>query len=257
MGERISAAIKAALHAGDQAMNGAGAALANGSAVAGVGANGALVDGADLTGEATAETPHGAAIVGARPDAATEDAAGRPNLNGGAKPAPSAPPSALTDPESAATRLAMLRLINAAVEERVASHRGRRDADEDAEDAGANPALEAEIRELLATMVRQREASAQSYEESGRLELAERERQEVRVIQEFLPKQMSADETSRAVDALVDDLGASGLRDVGRVMAALKSTYAGRMDFSVVSDYVKQALCSRDRAAKAANGEAR
>jgi uncharacterized protein len=91
-------------------------------------------------------------------------------------------------------------------------------------------------------MVRQRHESARAYEEGGRLELAEKERAEVGVIEEFLPRQLSEEESAAAVDEAIAETGATGLRDMGRVMAELKARYAGQMDFAVAGGIVKARL---------------
>jgi uncharacterized protein len=88
-------------------------------------------------------------------------------------------------------------------------------------------------------MVKQRHESARAYEEGGRLELAEKELQEIVVIQEFLPRQMTEGEVATAVEAAVAETGAASIRDVGKVMAALKGKYAGQMDFGAVGAVVK------------------
>ncbi|HEX6103002.1 MAG TPA: GatB/YqeY domain-containing protein [Alphaproteobacteria bacterium] len=101
---------------------------------------------------------------------------------------------------------------------------------------------EAEIRALFVKMVRQREESARAYEEAGRMDMAERERAEQGVIREFLPKPMSDDEIQTAIDRTIRETGASSIRDMGKVMGALKTAYAGRMDFGAVGARVKDAL---------------
>lgn len=137
-----------------------------------------------------------------------------------------------------ATRLSTLRLISAAIKDRDLQERAARpDAEGDSAGVGDD-----EILQLLAKMIKQREESARAYDEGGRLELAERERAEIDVIQEFLPRQMSADEVSAAVSEIVTALEASTIRDMGRVMGELKSRYAGRMDFSAAGAQVKAAL---------------
>lgn len=129
-----------------------------------------------------------------------------------------------------ADRLSTLRLINAAIKDREIAQRGQPDA----ADVG-----EAEILQILSKMVKQRQESASAYEEGGRLELAEKELAEIGVIQEFLPRQMDATEVAAAIDAAVAETGASSIRDVGKVMAALKARYGGQMDFGAVGALVK------------------
>ena len=94
----------------------------------------------------------------------------------------------------------------------------------------------------MGKMVKQRQESARAYEEGGRLELAEKELAEIGVIQEFLPRQMSADEVAAAIDAAVAETAATSIRDVGKVMAALKTRYTGQMDFGAVGALVKGRL---------------
>ena len=91
----------------------------------------------------------------------------------------------------------------------------------------------------MGKMVKQRQESARAYEEGGRLELAEKELAEIGVIQEFLPRQMDQAEVAAAVDAAVAETGAASIRDVGKVMAALKAKYTGQMDFGAVGALVK------------------
>ena len=132
-----------------------------------------------------------------------------------------------------ADRLSTLRLINAAIKDREIAVRGDDAASEVDEDA---------ILAILGKMMKQRQESARAYEEGGRLELAEKELAEIVVIQEFLPRQMSAEEVSAAVEAAVAETGAASIRDVGKVMAALKARYTGQMDFGAVGALVKGRL---------------
>jgi uncharacterized protein YqeY len=91
-------------------------------------------------------------------------------------------------------------------------------------------------------MVKQRQESARAYEEGGRLELAEKEREEIAIIEQFLPRQLSEEEVTAAIDAAIAETGAEGLRDMGRVMGALKARYTGQMDFGAVGPAVKARL---------------
>lgn len=114
-------------------------------------------------------------------------------------------------------------------------------------DIAARPAKtdgidEAEIGELLNKMVRQRRESITLYEQGNRLDLAQQEAEEIAVIERFLPKQLSETDTSAAIDATVKELGASSIKDMGKVMAALKAKYTGQMDFGRASALVKQKL---------------
>ena len=111
-----------------------------------------------------------------------------------------------------------------------------RDADNDSE------LDDAVCLEILAKMIKQREESAQVYEESGRLELAERERAEMDVIRDFLPKPLSDAEVDDAVDAAIAQVKAGSIKDMGKVMGALKADYVGRMDFGKVGALVKKKL---------------
>jgi uncharacterized protein YqeY len=135
--------------------------------------------------------------------------------------------------EKDAVRLSTLRLINAALKDRDIALRaeGRESTDEDA-------------LAILAKMVKQRLESARAYEEGGRLELAEKERAEIRVVEEFLPRQLSEEEVDQAVSGAIAETGASSIRDMGRVMGALKARYAGRMDFGAVGARVKARLAA-------------
>ncbi|NUB16930.1 GatB/YqeY domain-containing protein [Azospirillum brasilense] len=101
---------------------------------------------------------------------------------------------------------------------------------------------EAEILSMLQTMIKQRGESIKLYEQGGRLELAEQEREEITIIEGFLPKQMSEAEVAAAVKTVVDEIGATCIKDMGKVMAELKARYAGQMDFAKVSGTVKQQL---------------
>ena len=133
-----------------------------------------------------------------------------------------------------ADRTSTLRLINAAIKDRDIALRGEGGGDEGVSDT--------EIMAILGKMVKQRQESARMYEEGGRLELAEKELAEVRVIEEYLPRQLTGDEVAAAIAALIADTGATGIRDMGRVMAALKARYTGQMDFGSVGPMVKDRL---------------
>jgi uncharacterized protein YqeY len=132
-----------------------------------------------------------------------------------------------------ADRLSTLRLVNAAIKDREIANRT---------DGGEGTVAEAEILSILGRLVKQRQESARAYEEGGRLELAEKELAEVKVIEEFLPRQLTEAETDAAVVAAIAEVGATGIRDMGRVMAALKARYMGQMDFGAVGPLVKDRL---------------
>ncbi|MCF6317643.1 MAG: GatB/YqeY domain-containing protein [Marinosulfonomonas sp.] len=133
-----------------------------------------------------------------------------------------------------AARLSTLRLINAAIKDRDIALRGSGGSDEGVSDD--------EVLGILGKMVKQRQESAKAYEEGARLELAEKERAEIVVIEDYLPKQLSADETSEAVSAAIAKTGAESIRDMGKVMGELKGKYMGRMDFGKVGPMVKDML---------------
>lgn len=129
--------------------------------------------------------------------------------------------------------VATVRLIMAALKDRDIAARSKGQADGISDD---------EILSMLQSMIKQRRESIQLYEQGGRLELAEREGEEIEVIQRFLPRQMDEAEADAAIDAAIADLGAAGLKDMGRVMAALRERHAGQMDFGKASGVVKQKL---------------
>ena len=130
-------------------------------------------------------------------------------------------------------RLSTVRLISAAIKDRDIAARA------EGNDVGVD---ETEVMAILGKMSRQRQESSRTYEEAGRLDLAEREMAEIKVIDEFLPKQLSADEISLAVETAIADMNASSIRDMGRVMGVLKSQYVGQMDFGQVGLLVKEKL---------------
>ena len=135
--------------------------------------------------------------------------------------------------EKATVRLSTLRLINAAVKDQDIAARGKGNSD------GVD---DGEVLAIMAKMVKQRHESARAYEEGGRLELAEQELAEIVVIEEYLPRQLSEEEVGKAVDAAIAEAGAASIRDMGRVMGALKGKYTGQMDFGTVGPMVKDRL---------------
>ena len=130
-------------------------------------------------------------------------------------------------------RTSTLRLILAALKDRDIAARSKDNADGIGDD---------EILSMLQTMVKQRKESITMYEKGGRDELAAREAEEIDVIKDFLPSQLSEEETAAAVGEIITETEAAGLKDMGRTMAELRSRYAGRMDFSVASEIVKSQL---------------
>lgn len=118
--------------------------------------------------------------------------------------------------------------------------------DIDARSRGVTDGIdEAGILSMLQMMVKQRNESAGMYEQGGRPELAQQEREEIAVIERFLPKQMSEEESAAAIDAIVAELGASSIKDMGKVMAELKARHAGQMDFSKAGGLVKARLSGK------------
>ncbi len=130
-------------------------------------------------------------------------------------------------------RLSTLRLINAAIKDKDIALRG------EGTDALVS---DDDILAILAKMIKQRQESATTYEEAGRLELAEKERAEIEMIEEFLPRQLSEAEVQAVVKKVVAEIGAENIRDMGRVMGTLKSRYAGQMDFGKAGAAVKGLL---------------
>jgi hypothetical protein len=129
-------------------------------------------------------------------------------------------------------RLGTIRLVQAALKEKDIEARG----------AGKEAAGDDEIMALLQKMVKQRQESAGIYEANGRPELAETERAEIAVIQGYLPKQMDEAETRAAIQAAIDETGAASMKDMGKVVGALRGKYAGQMDFSKASALVNEML---------------
>jgi uncharacterized protein len=131
-----------------------------------------------------------------------------------------------------ARRVSTLRLINAAL----------KNADIEARGAGKPALSDDDLLGLLQKMIKQRHESVELYEKGGRKELADHEREEIAIITGFLPQQMDEGEARAAIEAVVKETGAAGMKDMGRVMAALKERYAGRMDFGKASGMVKGLL---------------
>lgn len=130
-------------------------------------------------------------------------------------------------------RLSTLRLITAAIKDRDIALRS---AGEDRE------MTDEEITAVLSRMVKQRQESARAYEEGGRLELVEREQAEIAVIEGFLPRQLTDDEVEAAIAEVIAEQQAGSIRDMGRVMNALKARYTGQIDFGAVGPMVKARL---------------
>jgi len=126
-----------------------------------------------------------------------------------------------------------LRLILAALKDRDIAARGRGNSEGVGED---------EILDMLQKMVRQRHDSIEMYQKGDRQDLVEKEQGEIEVIERFLPKQLSEDETKAAVEEIIGEQEASTIKDMGRVMGELKKRFAGRMDFGKASGLVKARL---------------
>ncbi|TNC74590.1 GatB/YqeY domain-containing protein [Rubellimicrobium roseum] len=133
----------------------------------------------------------------------------------------------------AGDRLGALRLVNSAIKDRDIAARG---------EGQPSPVPEEAVVAVLAKMVKQRQESARAYDEAGRDDLAGKERAEILVIEEFLPRQLSETETAEAIAAAIAETGATSVRDMGRVMAALKARHAGQMDFGKAGALVKAKL---------------
>lgn len=132
-------------------------------------------------------------------------------------------------------RMSTLRLINAAIKDR----------DIAARSSDKKSVSDDDIMEIMAKMVKQRHESIKTYTEGGRPELAQQEQEEIDIIQSFLPKQLSEDETRTAVIELMDEIGCEGLKDMGKTMGALKQKYTGQMDFAIASKVVKEQIQQR------------
>ena len=129
-------------------------------------------------------------------------------------------------------RVSTLRLVNSAL----------KNADIEARGQNKGPLGDDELLALLAKMIKQRQESIELYEKGGRAELAQQERDEIAIIAAYLPKQMSDAEVRTAITQAIAESGASSMKDMGKVIAALRARYAGRMDFGKVSPLVKELL---------------
>ncbi|MEC7743016.1 MAG: GatB/YqeY domain-containing protein [Pseudomonadota bacterium] len=129
-------------------------------------------------------------------------------------------------------RTAALRLIGAKIKDR----------DIELRTADTKPEDDELVTDVLLKMAKQRRESIELYEDGGRTELAEKEKSELAVIEEFLPKQMSEEETRAAIAQIKTDLGAEGMKDMGRVMGELKARHGATLDMSKASGLVKEAL---------------
>jgi hypothetical protein len=129
-------------------------------------------------------------------------------------------------------KLSTLRMVNSTI----------KNADIEARGQGKPPLPDGDLLGVLQKMIKQRQESVELYEKGGREELAAQERAEILVISAYLPKQMSDEDVTAAVSATIAEIGASGIKDMGKVIGALKAKYAGQMDFGKASGVVKAAL---------------
>jgi uncharacterized protein YqeY len=132
-------------------------------------------------------------------------------------------------------RVSTLRLMNAAIKNADIENRG----------AGKEPLNEAELLSLFQKMIKQRQESVELYEKGGRAELAAQERAEIEIITSYLPKQMSDVEAGAAISTIIQELNAQTMKDMGKVMAALRERFAGSMDFGKASGKIKELLSGK------------
>ena len=129
-------------------------------------------------------------------------------------------------------KLSTLRMVNSTI----------KNADIEARGQGKPPLSDAELLSVLQKMIKQRHEAVELYDKGGRAELAEQERGEIAIISGFLPQQLSDAEAKEAIAGVIRETGAAGMKDMGKVIAALKARYAGRMDFAKASALVKGML---------------
>jgi uncharacterized protein len=129
-------------------------------------------------------------------------------------------------------RVSTLRLVNAAI----------KNADIEAQVRGRQSLADEDLLAVLQKMLKQRQESAEIYEKAGRSELADQERREIEIIKAYLPQEMSDAEMESVIAGTLTQVGANSIKDMGKVMAALKQGYAGRMDFAKASGRVKALL---------------
>jgi uncharacterized protein YqeY len=129
-------------------------------------------------------------------------------------------------------KLSTLRMVNSTI----------KNADIAARGEGKPPLSDEALLGVLQKMIKQRQESVELYDKGGRPELAAGEREEIAVISAYLPRQMSEDDVKQAISAVIAETGAAGIKDMGKVIGALKGKYAGQMDFAKASGLVKAAL---------------
>jgi uncharacterized protein len=125
-----------------------------------------------------------------------------------------------------------LRMVNSAL----------KNADIEARGAGKPPLTDGDVLPLLQKMIKQRQESVELYQKGGRADLVKQEQEEIAIIQGYMPKQMSDAEMTTAIEAAIKDTGAAGMKDMGKVIGALKGKYAGQMDIAKASGMVKAKL---------------
>ncbi|MDB5504671.1 MAG: GatB/Yqey [Tardiphaga sp.] len=129
-------------------------------------------------------------------------------------------------------KLSTLRMVNSTI----------KNADIEARGQSKPPLSDGDLLSLLQKMIKQRQESVELYDKGNRAELADQEREEIAIISAYLPKQMSEDDVKAAIATEIAEVGAAGIKDMGKVIAALKAKYAGQMDFGKASGLVKAAL---------------
>src|SRR3954465_979671 len=129
-------------------------------------------------------------------------------------------------------KLSTLRMVNSTL----------KNADIEARGQGKPPLADADILGVLQKMIKQRQESVELYDKGGRAELAAQEREEIAIISAYLPKQMSEADVKVAITAAIASTNAAGIKDMGKVIGALKAKYTGQMDFGKASAMVKAAL---------------
>jgi uncharacterized protein YqeY len=132
-------------------------------------------------------------------------------------------------------RVSTLRMMNAAI----------KNADIEARGQGKEPLNEADLMSLFQKMIKQRQESAELYEKGGRAELAQQEKGEIEIISAYLPQQMSDVYAGAAISALLQEIKAETMKDMGRAMAALRERFAGKMDFGKASGKIKELLSKK------------
>ena len=129
--------------------------------------------------------------------------------------------------------LSTIRLITSAMKDR----------DIAAREQGVTDGIgDGEILLLLQSMIKQRAESAKTYKDAGRLDLSEREDQEIAIIRQFLPQQMDQSQIEAAISEVMSSIGASGIRDMGKLMAVMREKYAGQVDMAIVGEIAKKKL---------------